>query len=301
MEYTRLLRRGMTGEDVRHVKDRLVELGYLGASTHNRFGSDTHAAVMRYQADHTLEIDGVVGPLTWASLFGKICGDSSNDIGCISEDSGEAGFYGDIPANIGEAAGKVITVDLAGISGLRLGLVLEALKYAFDPQTTSDYPHSLYIRGGNLYNTDLAPNVITLARIASGASRQPQYYDGGRREMMEEAVRHNPAITGADCSGGIVGLLRHAGAVAAGFDANANTLAKKHAHIVTRATLTPGDWLHKNGHIGLYAGGGYGVEWMGGAYGCQLTKVDDRRGYSFVSGKSARMGAWTGFMRPTYY
>ena len=36
---------------------------------------------------------------------------------------------------------------------------------------------------------------------ALGARRQPEFYDGGRREMMERVVEANPAITGADCSG----------------------------------------------------------------------------------------------------
>ena len=35
MECTRLLKRGMTGEDVRAVKDKLVELGYLKTATHS--------------------------------------------------------------------------------------------------------------------------------------------------------------------------------------------------------------------------------------------------------------------------
>ena len=164
-----------------------------------------------------------------------------------------------------------------------------------------DYPLSLYIRGGNLYNADLTKNVITLARIAAGAKRQPAYYDGGRREMMEAAVRAAPGITGADCSGGVVGLLRHAGVVKPGFDLSADGFYRSGGYRkIDKASLRPGDLLHKSGHVGLYAGGGYGVEWMGGAYGCQLTKLSDRRGYSFVTGKTGRMGAWTGFLRPAY-
>ena len=33
----------------------------------------------------------------------------------------------------------------------------------------AQYPRSLYIRGGNLYNTDLTVNTITAARIEDGA------------------------------------------------------------------------------------------------------------------------------------
>lgn len=291
MTYTRLIKRHMSGADVGAVKDRLLALGLLHASTHDRFGSDTHRAVKRFQAASGLTADGVVGPLTWAALF-PAAGEAAVPL---------PAYEGDLPGHIGETAAQAIRQDLGNVSETRRAIVLDALGFAFDPAVPAEYPLSLYIRGGNLYNKDLSPNVITLSRIAAGAKAQPQYYDGGRREMMEAAVRHNPAITGADCSGGVVGLLRHARLVKANFDANADTLARRHAREVGRSRLSPGDWLHKSGHIGLYAGGGYAAEWMGGAYGCQLTRIDDRRGYSFVTGKRTRMGAWTGFVRPTYY
>ncbi len=191
-------------------------------------------------------------------------------------------------------------LDTAG--SIRKGLVLDALQFASDPERPGEFPASLYIRGGNLYNEDLTPNVITLARIAAGARRQPEYYDGGRREMMERAVLENPSITGADCSGGVVGLLRHAGLVKPGFDLAADGFAAsaQYRHIDS-AALRPGDLLHKRGHIGLYAGGGYAVEWMGGAYGCQLTRLAARRGWNFVKKKTDRFGAWTGFLRAGGY
>ena len=33
------------------------------------FGPQTQGAVQVYQANNNLEVDGLVGPLTWASLF----------------------------------------------------------------------------------------------------------------------------------------------------------------------------------------------------------------------------------------
>ena len=71
MTYTRLLKKGMTGEDVRAVKDKLVELGYLKASTHNTFGSDTRSAVKAFQKAKGLTVDGIVGTATWGALFGQ--------------------------------------------------------------------------------------------------------------------------------------------------------------------------------------------------------------------------------------
>ena len=37
--FTRNLKREMVGDDVRAVKDKLVELGYLAKATHNRYGN----------------------------------------------------------------------------------------------------------------------------------------------------------------------------------------------------------------------------------------------------------------------
>lgn len=69
VEYTRLLKHLMKGDDVRAVKDRLVALGYLHAATHDTFGDDTLEAVRSFQRAAGLTVDGVVGPLTWAALF----------------------------------------------------------------------------------------------------------------------------------------------------------------------------------------------------------------------------------------
>ena len=292
MNTNRTLCFGCEGEDVLLVKMRLFALGCFDPQVtsikNKRFGSDTRNAVRIFQARNALLQDGAVGPLTWAALFPE----SANDI----EPRGE------IPANISAAAAGAINLALSGATETRRNIVLDALQYAYDPAVPREYPISLYIRGGNLYNADLAPNIITLSRIESGALRQPEYYDGGRREMMERAVAENPAITGADCSGGVVGLLRHAGVVKPKFDLAADGFAaSKSVHRVEESELLPGDLLHKSGHIGLYAGGGYAVEWMGGAYGCQLTRLNARRGWNFVKHKEERFGMWTSFLRPNWY
>lgn len=64
------LRRGASGETVRHVQQMLIDRGYsldpYGAD--GKFGKTTQEAVKRFQADHALGADGVVGPATWAAL-----------------------------------------------------------------------------------------------------------------------------------------------------------------------------------------------------------------------------------------
>lgn len=290
-----IFRYGDHGDQVMKIKQRLLIQNYYPDNVKTlksyTFGFDTKCAVMKFQRDHGLTIDGVVGPQTYAALF--------------PEEQPEvipAADRTEIPCQIGDVAAQEILTQLGAVSAKRRGIVLDALQYAFDQARPAPYPTSLYIRGGNLYNTDLQPNVITLARIASGANRQPEFYDGGRREMMELAVVTNPLITGADCSGGVVGLLRHARVVKSTFDLAADGFAasSSYRHIGSDE-LQPADLLHKSGHIGIYAGGGYGVEWMGGAYGCQLTKLTDRRGWNFVKNRLDKFGKWTSFLRPRFY
>ena len=294
MPLTRTLRYGCAGEDVLRVKQRLLTLGcYEPRITQlqsGTFGRDTLKAVFAFQTSAGLTADGVVGPLTYAALFPE------EQPEAIPVDRGS------IPAQIGDTAAVSILTALAGVGETRRNIVLDALQFAYDATQKRDFPTSLYIRGGNLYNTDLLPNVITLGRIASGAARQPEFYDGGRREMMERAVEANPAITGADCSGGVVGLLRHAGIVKPTYDLAADGFEVSGSmKKIEQGELLPADLLHKSGHIGLYVGGGYAAEWMGGAYGCQLTKLTNRRGWNFVKHTNDRFGAWTSYLRPSWY
>lgn len=293
MPLTRTLRYGSAGDDVRAVKQRLLELGCYAPQIrelkNDVFGADTRSAARAFQARSGLAADGIVGPQTYGALFPDESGTTPLE-------------YAAIPAQIGANAAREIQKALDGADGIRRAIVLDALQFAFDPALPREYPVSLYIRGGNLYNTDLSPNIITLERIAIGARRQPGFYDGGRREMMERAAMQNPGITGADCSGGVVGLMRHAGVVTPKFDLAADGFAaNRNYRQIEREALIPADLLHKNGHIGLYAGGGYAVEWMGGAYGCQLTLLSARRGWNFVKQKSDRFGGWTGFLPPIRY
>ncbi len=66
---SRTLRYGYTGEDVKLLQNRLIELGYLTATADGNFGSATLAAVKAFQKAHGLSIDGVAGPATYKKLF----------------------------------------------------------------------------------------------------------------------------------------------------------------------------------------------------------------------------------------
>lgn len=66
----RLLKNGMSGEDVRQLQEQLIEQGYdlsrYGAD--GQYGAETEAAVRRLQADQKLAVDGIYGEDTHAAL-----------------------------------------------------------------------------------------------------------------------------------------------------------------------------------------------------------------------------------------
>lgn len=66
-----LLKRGLTGKSlyVRILQTKLNEKGNYGLVLDGIWGGKTELAVRSYQAAHNLQVDGVVGPITWNSLY----------------------------------------------------------------------------------------------------------------------------------------------------------------------------------------------------------------------------------------
>lgn len=68
-----LLKKGMDGEDIRNVQDRLYELGYLAKKDQitGHFGDDTDAAVKALQSANRLTTDGKIGVETFELLYSE--------------------------------------------------------------------------------------------------------------------------------------------------------------------------------------------------------------------------------------
>lgn len=61
-------RRGSRGDAVRQVQQRLADRGWrIGVD--GDFGPQTFRVVTGFQSDKGLEVDGIVGPITWGSLW----------------------------------------------------------------------------------------------------------------------------------------------------------------------------------------------------------------------------------------
>lgn len=63
-----VLRRGHIGGWVRRLQEALLEAGFDPGQVDENFGGITEQAVLDFQESSGLEVDGVVGPMTWDAL-----------------------------------------------------------------------------------------------------------------------------------------------------------------------------------------------------------------------------------------
>lgn len=75
-----LLRRGDTGAEITNLQKQLKSLGYFQAQPTGFFASHTLEAVTRFQADHGLPQDGIVGQQTQRSIDSRLGNQVSNQV-----------------------------------------------------------------------------------------------------------------------------------------------------------------------------------------------------------------------------
>jgi hypothetical protein len=72
-----VLSEGSRGEWVRRLQERLIA-AHAWIAKDGAFGPETEAAVVEFQQDEGLTVDGVVGPRTWTALLDATGGDEEN-------------------------------------------------------------------------------------------------------------------------------------------------------------------------------------------------------------------------------
>lgn len=65
------LRKGSQNSSVKKLQEKLIELEYDVGAMDGVFGPRTEGAVLKYQKENGLSVDGIVGDETWNSLFGE--------------------------------------------------------------------------------------------------------------------------------------------------------------------------------------------------------------------------------------
>jgi len=63
--YIQLTSPMMKGEDIREWQAQMIENGYELGSADGVFGPKCHEALVKFQKDRGLKVDGVIGPMTW--------------------------------------------------------------------------------------------------------------------------------------------------------------------------------------------------------------------------------------------
>lgn len=100
------LRKGAKGEDVRYMQVILIACGqslsHYGAD--GSFGSETEAALIRFQRAKKLDADGICGPKTWHALEMAVAGEE--EVPQEEEDL----FTVTIPHLTGEQAGALLAI-----------------------------------------------------------------------------------------------------------------------------------------------------------------------------------------------
>lgn len=309
MEFKRTIRLGMYGSDVLYIKRKLFELGMYNDKikriTSNKFRIDSVNATKKFQETYDsvcegpLEVTGTIYEACWEAIEAAVREEIKPKVDpepspepTPEPEKGLLDSYTWIKASKRSAIEK----DLLNTNEKRRDICLEILKYSYDPEYRLGDVRALYMWGGNLYNTDLKLNIATAAKIEVGAKKNPDKYDGGRKEWMLSEVAKNPNLPASDCSGMEVGWLRKFKLTNNKFDQNADSLgSEKYSIKCEIKDLKPGTFAHRDGHLGTYVGGGYIVEFVGGAYGCQLTERTNRKVWNFVEKKLHTFSPWKDF------
>ena len=84
------LKQGMSGDAVKRLQNRLIELGYMTGTADGSFGASTKTAVAAFQRKAGLDADGIAGPTTLAVLY-----DNDAPSATPAEDTLEQGDSGD--------------------------------------------------------------------------------------------------------------------------------------------------------------------------------------------------------------
>ncbi|MBQ8654797.1 MAG: peptidoglycan-binding protein [Clostridia bacterium] len=166
------LRKGMTGDAVTSMQQRLVALGYLTGEADGRYGSDTAEAVYAFQKNNGLVRDGVAGSKTLSLLYSSLA--KGTDTASSSLADSDTLRKGDASAAVKLLQQRLISLgylsgDADGKFGLQTYRALKAFQKA----------NGLFVDGVAGKNTLEALDSINAASSGSSAGTSTGTDNGG--------------------------------------------------------------------------------------------------------------------------
>ncbi|MCL2058050.1 MAG: peptidoglycan-binding protein [Oscillospiraceae bacterium] len=165
------LRYGDEGEDVRELQKLLTEKGFYDGPINGKFGPLTENAVMQYQEEMGLDVDGVVGSGTMNKLTEKPrpagtyrFGDEGEGVKNVQTKLKEKGFYtGPVNSKFGPLTEEAVR-KFQGANGLEVdGIVGRATLNLLNAPTKSlDKPASTTQNQDDVKSAGTAPNGVEL-------------------------------------------------------------------------------------------------------------------------------------------
>ena len=240
-----VLKLGVSGSEVTKLQSRLIALGYADFSeATGYFGSATQTAVIRFQSNHGLVVDGVAGSATQSRLYSSSAkslilkpGSSSEAVRALQLRLKELGYfsgtgtghYGEVTLAAVKAFQKARGLAVDGIAGPKTRI--QAFSKASAPAAS-------------------APKAAAIADIALAQLGDPYLLGGNGPDKF-------------DCSGLAYYAMMNAGFSVSRLSAAAYSQASSWPKITDIGSLKKGDllffysesWSSIN-HMGIYTGDG---------------------------------------------
>lgn len=134
----RLLKNGSEGDDVKELQEALIRLGYDCGKwgIDGDFGDSTEQAVMSFQRDHSLDVDGEYGPLSHAAMEKALA-----KLGQTVED----------PKKVKIVGGNCWVRTAPNTTGDKLGVAKEGTTHEYQGETSEDGWLLIVFAGANAW------------------------------------------------------------------------------------------------------------------------------------------------------
>jgi len=216
----------MTDPRVAELQARLMELGYMDSDeTTEYFGTMTKTAVVRFQRQHNLDQDGVVGQLTWDAImaddaqhYALMNGTSGDDVkeiqqrlyelGYLDSSSQVTGYFGDLTEQAVKKLQELNKIKVDGKVGAETFNLLYSdsvtpnyYSYGEESEAVKKYQKRLKDLGYLTTEPDGKYGKDTLAAIRQFQSRNNLVVDGylgpsTRRALDSSSARPNAISLG---------------------------------------------------------------------------------------------------------